>query len=179
MKILLSFIFLIGLISSPCTIAEQYKGDGAWAVMEYGKNTTLVHSVDIYRKDSDKGARPTFMLNYGGNTGCHISLGLTMFVSDIQQPFSKQQMLSLLKTTLENSDFIADSQVLKTNDDSVQALDMGGFIFVRKLINADSLAAFMLAKTGTIKIRNQDLVIKFNMYGFKKTIDKIVATHCK
>ncbi len=175
---LIAFLILV-IVSASFVQAEQYKGDGAWAVSEYGKNIVLVFALNIFRENPDKGAIPCFMVNYGYKDGCFVSFGLTMFVKDIPKQLNKKVMLDGLRSILEHSDFLADDKVLSRQDIRVQALDMGTFIYARTLIDANALAAFMLAKKGAIKIRNKDAVIVFDMYGFKKTINRIMDIHCK
>jgi hypothetical protein len=172
-------ILICGFLFPVHAQAARSTGDGAWAVGEYGKETVFLHAVDIYREDPDKGARPTFMVNFGGKKGCYVSLGLTMLAEDIPRQISKKEMLDGLKRLMEQSEFLADKEILTIRDAPVQAVDMGGVIYVRKIIDSDSLASFMLAKIGVIRIKNKDAVIKFSMLGFDTAMKKIMNAHCR
>ena len=180
MKHVISVVFLIlGVASVGYVQAERYEGDGAWAVFEYGKGTTLILALEIFRENPDKGARPAFMVNYGDKDGCFVSFGLAMLSNDIPKRMTRLEVLSGLKQVIEQSDFLADSEVLAKRDGRVQALDMGGIIYARALIDTDVLAAFMLAKDGAIRVRNKDASIMFDMYGFKDTITTVLDNRCK
>lgn len=179
MKYTLTVItFISGLIFSGLLHSEKYNGDGAWAVYKYTDGIILIQSVNIYRETPDKGARPTFMVNYGGKSGCYVSVGLTMEVKDLPTQVNKNQMLGALKGVMEQSDLLADEKILITRDSKVQALDLGRIIYARKVIDSDSLAALMLAKDGAIKIKNRDSYIQFSMHGFRNVINKIVPAYC-
>ena len=177
--IMLILILIFGIVTVDNVQAEKYKGDGSWVVYEYGEGIVFVSALDIFRENPDKGATPTFMVNYNDKDGCYVSLGLIIFAKDIPEQSNKKEMLSMLKSLLEQADFLADDEVLASKDDSVQALDMGGVLYARKIIDSDALAAFMLAKNGMIRIRNRDAVIEFSMFGFNKTINQIIDSHCK
>jgi len=119
------------------------------------------------------------MVNYGDKDGCFVSFGLAMLSNDIPKRMTRLEVLSGLKQVIEQSDFLADSEVLAKRDGRVQALDMGGIIYARALIDTDVLAAFMLAKDGAIRVRNKDASIMFDMYGFKDTITTVLDNRCK
>lgn len=160
--------------------AEKYIGDGDWIVIEWSKGIILVVAVDIYRERPDKGARPTFMVNYYDDEGgCNVSLGLSMLVEDIPKQVNKKEALGMLSSVMETIIFMADDEILSRTNGGVQALDMGGIVYARKLIDSDTLAAFMTADIGTIRAKNKDAVIKFSMRGFENTINHIVDTHCR
>lgn len=159
-------------------VANDYTGDGSWAVFEFGRGTTFVLAAEVYRPSTDKGAIPAFMVNYGNVKGCYFSVGLAIPSDQIPSGVTKKQMGEVLRQTLQRSEVLADREVIRFKDNDVQSLDMGKFFYARKLIDSDALVAFMVAKKGTYRIRGEDLVISFSMNGFKKTIDRIVKTRC-
>ena len=140
----------------------------------------LVISLDIYRENPDKGAIPTFMINYGSESGCFLSFGLTMFKHDLPPMLSNNltDALGMLKTVIEQSDFLADDKLLTGRSNDVQALDMGDFLYARAAINADTLTDFMLANDGLIRFQNNDSVIMFNLFGLEMTMNKLITTYC-
>ena len=170
-------ILFVFLIPGP-GIAKDYTGDGSWAVFEYGKGTTFALATEVYRPSTDKGAIPAFMVNYGSGKGCHFSAGLFLFSDEIPNGVTKKQMVEILGKTVQKSDILADKEVIELKGNEVQSLDMGRFIYARKLIDSNALVAFMSAKKGTFRIRGHDAVISFSMNGFKKTIDRIAKTRC-
>ena len=103
-----------------------------------------------------------------------------MLKKDVPQTFSNDQSdaLRMLKILVVSSDLYADDELLIGAKGEVQALDYGHSLYARKVIDADTLAAFMLAKTGMIKVKNSDLVIRFSMDGFEKKINTIMDGYC-
>ncbi len=177
-------IFLIfGMITCALNVmilhAESSKGHGAWGVIEYEKDITLVISLGVYREEPDKGAIPTFMINKD-TSGCYISFGLSMLKKDIPQPLSSKQsdVLRVLNNLVKHSDMFADEELLTGSNGDVQELDLGTSLYARKLIDADTLAAFMLANTGKISAKNKDAVIRFSMEGFEKTMNEVMDKNC-
>jgi hypothetical protein len=179
MKNFLSIVLLmLALVSAGYAQDEKYEGDGEWAVFEYSEDTVLILSLGIFRENPDEGARPTFMINNHKN-GCYASFGLLLFEEDIPKQLSKKNMMEGLKNIIEQSDILADDEILTKKDSPAQVLDMGKFIYARILIDSDVLAAFMLSKEGAIRIKNQDAIIGFSMFGFEKTINRLVESRCK
>lgn len=158
---------------------QAYQGDGSWAVIDYTGGSHLVISLGVYRDDPSKGALPTFMLNKDSD-GCYASFGLSMLKKDLPQTLSNDQSdaLRMLKTLVVSSDLYADDELLIGAKGEVQALDYGPSLYARKVIDTDTLAAFMLAKTGMMKVKNKDLVIRFSMNGFEKTMNTLMDEYC-
>jgi len=177
------FLFLFSIISTFLVLtaqAEPYQGDGEWAVQQYIKGATLIYALNIYGEDEKvKVIRPTFMINYGNGENCLVSFGLTIFKDDLSPKISNmEEVISVLKSIIEQSDFFADNEILTNPVDKVQALDMGEFLYARTLISYNSLLAFMLAKNGSIRTRDEGNDIVFDMYGFEKTINTILNKYC-
>ncbi len=177
-KLVLIVVFAISVGHAQ---AEPYEGDGAWAVYEYAEGIVLVLSLGVYREDPDRGARPTFMINYNDKGGCIVSFGLSMSKEDMPPSLSNNAAgaLRMLKTVVEQADFLADDELLAGRFSDVQALDIGISIYARTAISSDTLAAFMGATNGTLRLKNQDAVIKFDTYGLDKTMIKLVNKYCQ
>lgn len=171
--IILFILFLINVHA----IAREYSGDGAWAIYNYNKDTTLITSLHIYRGNQDNGAKPTFMLNHDQKK-CTISFGLIFFTYNISDEQSKRDIFNALDFSIKQADFFADDEMVSKNSNDVQTLNLGGMIYSRRIISSDVLAAFMLAKNGQISIHGQDSSIAFNMNGLYKTMNNLIKKYC-
>lgn len=160
--------------------AQSYTGDGAWAVFEPRAGMVLIFSLNIYREDPGKGVVPTFMVNYNEGKECFVSLGLSLLKDDFPPSLRSNvsDAMSMLKGTIEQSDFLADRKLVARIGDNVQVLDFGVYIYARALINADTVVAFMMAEDGTIRINSLDSEVMFNMSGFGQTMSKILDMYC-
>jgi hypothetical protein len=179
MKTVLGFLAMwFALVGLGVAQAQASKVYGSWAVRDFKKDIIFLNALDTFRQDPLKGPLPTFMVNPDGRGGCFVSIGLMVFDGDIPKSVNREQFVRTLKKLVENSVVRADSQILPLGVREAQGLDFGNFVYARKLVDSDSLAALALSKTGTIKVSGRDAAIQFNMQGFKNALDVTIEKNC-
>lgn len=172
-------VFFLSVMLGYSAKAQSIGQSGAWDITNPDPGTVMIFSKEFIRKRPGDGVVPTFMVNKDAS-GCYVSVGFSLNKSALPNQLKNDipGTLEQLKLTIEQADLLADEKVVSSANNQAQGLDFGSYLYVRKLIDADAVVAFMSAEVGVLRINTLDSRVIFNMRGFDKVMLNIMNNYC-
>ncbi|MGM0694947.1 MAG: hypothetical protein ACQEUN_16325 [Pseudomonadota bacterium] len=173
------FIFFVGVMLSCSVKAQSISQGGAWNITNPNPGIVMIFSKEFLRKRPGEGVVPAFMVNKDAS-GCYVSVGFSLNKSALTNKLRNDipGTLEGLELMVKQADLLADEKVVSSANNQVQGLDLGSYLYARKLVDADAIVALMLAEVGVLRMNILDSRVTFNMRGFDEIMQNIMNRHC-